>query len=393
MRNQLPDVPAYPRNDDAGAGALAALHAALRCRGAKAGYEELLLLSGAAFGFVYDNAPVFEPQRDLLPLDVMRTGARATGYNGRWVVDRTPAETLEQVAGALAGGRPAVVSLYSVEGLHGFAVAVGCDPTSGELLVQTGERNFTPDMAPTQVPLRLAAGWSGAVTGPQAWGRCPVFLLEAGAPSGWTAEGRLYRALNRGAALLAGGWTPYRETAESLEFSGVPLAGRQAAYGLPAYDVLAADLSACEWLGGFDVIWRLDAQLTQLYHHRIAAAEYLRSVAHPVAAEAAETCQATARAALELASRFWFKPSHELTTAEDLLSMAGSQRAMVFWLGLDDEERAQLAPRLPVVQTPWGYVAVRDSVPRRKEAVNLVRRMRRQEETLSQLLGQLALAL
>jgi hypothetical protein len=389
----LPGVPAYPRNDAAGGGAILALAAALKPLGFTAGYPDLLVLSGAAFTFVYDNATVFEPLRDLTPLDTVRIGTRAAGLNGRWVTDRPASEVLEQVADGLAAGRPAFLPIYSVEGIHGFGIAVGCAPSERRVWVQRGERDYVPAMAPTVLELTLPDVWWGAVTGPQAWAACPAFLIDRGAPTGWNAEGRLVRALVRGAAMIAGGHTPYHDCEGVREYAGVPLAGRQAAYGLPAYDLLAADIGSAEWLGGFDLIWRLDAQLAQLQHHRAEAGRFFATVAHPLATEATTLCRSMAEAAGDLAARFWFHPSKALKTATDVLSAVGSQSAMIFPLGLGDEERGLLSRRIPVVQTPWGHAAVVDTVPRRKAAAALVESLRQQDERLGQVLSRLADAL
>ncbi|HYG57251.1 MAG TPA: hypothetical protein VD902_04190, partial [Symbiobacteriaceae bacterium] len=364
--------------------------AILRSMGAAVGAEELLVTSGAAFTFVYDNAPVYEPLRDLVPEDTVRTGAGSAGYSGRWLADVPPGEALEHLAVCLGAGRPALVSLYAVEGHHGFAVATGYEPDEGYLLVQTGERDFQPGMAPTVIRIPLSGAWSGAITGPMGWGQCPFFLPDTSRSAGWSPEGRLYRALMRGAALIRGGTVPYRDCEGAREFSRVPLAGRQAHYGLPAFDLLAADLSSVEWLGGFALIWRLDAQLGQLGHHRHAAAGFLRTVAHPLAGEAADLCRQTADLAADLASRYWFRPSREATSAADVMSLAGSRPAMIYWLNLSDEEQVRLASRMCVVPTAWGPVAIVDSAPRRRDAVALVSRMRQQEERLANVLTRLA---
>lgn len=386
-------VPAFPHEDPAGGRAVRALHAAVSPLGVTAGYAEVAALSGAAFCFAYDAAPVFEPQRDLFPLDALRTGVRALGLNGRWLANRPADDTLEQIGGALADGRPAVVPLYSLEGIHGFVVAVSCDPAERRLYVQDGERDFVAGMSPTVREIQLPEAWSGAVTGPLAWAACPAFLVERGAPLGWSAEGRLQRALLRGAALLAGGHMPYRDCEGAREFAAVPLGGRQCAYGLPAYDALAADVGGAEWLGGFDLIWRMDAQVTQLQHNRENLARFLGSLPHPLAEEAAALCRTTAAEAADLAGRFWFRPTRNMELAADVMAAAGSSPAMLYWIGFSGEERAKLASRMPVVDTRWGPAAVVDTAPRRREAGALVRSMQRREEKLVRIVSDLANAL
>ncbi|HYF95123.1 MAG TPA: hypothetical protein VD969_23140 [Symbiobacteriaceae bacterium] len=376
-------VPPIPKRDDVGGGALPAIHAVLRNLGAQIRYEELLVTSGAAFSFVWDNAPVYEPLRDLHPQDSVTLAAQSAGFTGRWLVDLPADETLGQLSAALADGRPGIVSLYDDEIMHGFAVAVDFDAAQHTLTVQRDQLQH----------LHLPEVWWGAVTGPRAWGACPVFLVERGAPPGWSSEGRLHRALHRAAALLAGGRVAYRDCEGSRHYTRVPLAGRQAVYGLPAFDLLLADVGGAESLSAFNLIWRLDAQVSQLQHGRNAAAAFLHTIQHPIALEAAACCSETAALATDLLSRFWYRPSRTMATAADVLAAAGAQHAMIFWVGLEGEELERLARRVAVTDTPWGPIAMVDTIPRRREATALVARLRGQEERLARLLGELRGAL
>jgi len=376
-------VPAIPRRDDVGGGAMPAIHAVLGSLGAHVGYEELLVLSGTAFTFVYDNAPTYEALRDLYPLDSLTVAVQACGFSGRWLVDASEGETLERLQIALGDGRPAVVPIYSIDEIHRCAVAVGYDAASRKLTLQLEQLQ----------EITLPEVWWGAVTGPLAWGRCPVFLTERKPLPGWSAEGRLHRALHRGQALLGGGLLPYRDCEGSRIYSGVPLAGRQAVYGLPAYDLLSADVGGAEILSSFALLWRIDAQVSQLQHSRAAGTAFLGTVPHKLASEAATCCASVAESAGELLSRFWYRPTKAMATAEDVLAAAGAQGAMVFWLGLEGEELARLARRVAVARTPWGPVAIVDTIPRRREAVAVVQRLRESEGRLRQLLGELRDAL
>lgn len=375
------NVPPIPHRNDVGGGALPAVHAVLQALGAQVRYEELLVLSGAAFTFVYDNAPVYEPQRDLTPADTLMLAAQASGYTGRWVVDRPAAEAVREIAAALAAGRPAIVSIYDDEGRHGFSVVVDC--REGYLTLQ-GEN-------PVEVP--WPEHWWGAVTGPGAWGACPVFLTEPGAIPAWSPDGRLHRALHRAVSLMSGGWAPYRDCDGSRMYSRVPLAGRRAAFGLPAYDLLLADVGGAETAGAFSLLWRLDAQLSQLQHGRTAAAAFLRTLAHPVAQVAEDTCAEGAALAGDLMSRFWYRPTRSLSTTADVLSAVACESALVFWLQLPDDELARLSQRMPVTQTPWGPIAVMDTIPRRREAAALVERLKQSHVQVSRQIAELRDAL
>lgn len=79
----VPNVPPYGLDYEAGGQALHALHSCLSAIGFSVDYPSLMALSGSAFMFAYDDAPVFEPLRELAPLDVLLTGARAVGANGQ----------------------------------------------------------------------------------------------------------------------------------------------------------------------------------------------------------------------------------------------------------------------------------------------------------------------
>lgn len=374
MRVTLPPI---PHRNDVGGGALPAVHAVLRSLGAQVSYEELSVLSGAAFTFVYDNAPTYEPQRDLCPFDTLSLAAQATGFTGRWVVDRPLEETMGEVEAALAAGRPAIASIYDVDEMHGFGV-----------VVDRQECRFTVQLdQPVNVPLPEL--WWGAVTGPRAWGARPVFLTEPGRVATWSAEGRLHRALHRAVSLLSGGWVPYRDCDGSRTYTSVPLAGRQAAFGLPAYDLLLADVGGAEFLGAFSLLWRLDAQLSQLQHSRTCAASYLRTLAHPVARVAEDTCTEAAGLAGDLMSRFWFRPTRSMTRADDVLAACATQSAMVFWVQLAEDELVRLSQRVPVTRTPWGPIAVVDTTPRRREAAALVQGLKASHERLTRQIGEL----
>lgn len=375
-------VPAFTRRNDVGGGAIPAAHALLRALGAQISYEELLVTSGAAFSFVYDNAPVYEPLRDLYPLDTVAMAVQGAGFSGRWTVDKPAGEALAAVGAALADGRPALVSVYDDEIMHGVGVVI--DAAGSVLTVQTDEAR----------EITLPEVWWGAVTGPIAWGACPVFVAERGAAAGWSAEGRLHRVLHRATALLAGaGSLPYRDCEGARTYSAVPLAGRQALYGLPAYDLLLTDVGGAENLGAFSLLWRIDAQVSQLRHGRESAAAFLHTVPHRLAQAAEECCRTVAGLADDLLNRFWYRPTRTMKTAAEVIAAAASQSAMIFWAGLDEEELGRLSRRVAVTRTPWGPVAVMDTIPRRREAAALVQRLRREEEVLSGLLGQLRDAL
>lgn len=361
-----------------------AAHAVIRTLGAQVGYEEMLVLTGSAFSFVYDNAPVYEPGRDLHPLDTVMLAMQSAGYSGRWLADRPSADVLGAVDAALSDGRPPLLSLYDDDlEQHGFYAVTDCAPADRRVTVQQEQ----------PAELTLPETWWGAVPGPRAWAACPVFVPERSAAAGWSAEGRLHRALHRGTALLIGGRVAYRDCDGSRVYTGVPLAGRQAAFGLPAYDLLSADVGGAENLGDFSLLWRLDAQVSQLRHGRSAAAAHFRTIAHRLAQSAEEAATAAARAADELCSRFWFRPTRSMATAADVLAASATQGAMVFWVGLEGEELARLARRVAVVRTPWGPIAVIDTIPRRREAAALVRQLAEQDRLLLRLLGELRDAL
>jgi hypothetical protein len=263
--------------------------------------------------------------------------------------------------------------------VHGYSVAVDYHPAGSRLSLQTDKIQ----------QVSLPETWWGAVPGPVAWAACPAFVVDAGRPAGWSRDARLYRALARAEALIAGGTLAYRDCEGARPYARVPLAGRQAAYGLPAYDRLAADVSGSELLGDFSLIWRLDAQLGQLHHHRDAAAAYLHTVPHPIAPEADATALEVAERAEALAARFWYKPTRSLSSAADVMAAAASAGAMVFPLGLPEAELARLAERMPVCKTAWGPVAIVDSAPRRRDALALVKQMRESDARLGRLLADL----
>jgi len=353
-------IPAYPRNTDAGGQPLGALHACLSGMQVRASYSELAVLSGAAFQFVYDNAPVFEPLRELSPVNLFRIAAQAYGLRGRWIVDQALDETLAQIRKTLEGGAPVVVPYYGNR--HHFAVVVGL---AGDLLI-------IHDPGEEEPAREEIVEWNGPVPGPLGWAANPAFIVERRALPGWDERGRVARSLERALVLLAGGSLPYRDHHGLADYTAVPLAGRHAAFGLPAYELLKADLLGMEHLQGFDMVWRADAQLGLLSTMRRQLANWLQET-FPDRTSEIECAERVSVLAARLQSWFWCKKTLEFTSPGDIDDFIEKQPGFVFAVGLEPEHHEGMSTT--VARTPWGHAAFKDSTARRRAAASLVKEM------------------
>ena len=365
-RRVLIPVPAYAQENEAGGQNLDGLRACLRATGATISYPALSLFSGDAFLFTYDDAPVFEPLRELSPLDTMTTGARGCGANGRWLVNRPLNETVLAIKDSLDQGIPVIAPFFGDS--HFYTVVAGYQ---GDQLLPLPPGSAEPRVA-------TVTEWHGPVAGPHGWADNPVFLPNPEAPAGWSAAGREARAFGRAVALLGGGLLPYVANAGSQEYSAVPLAGRLAAHGLAALDLLMKDLRYSEWISNFPFIWRIDAQVGLWAHRRAALAAWLGEDGS--SKSLAGSLQAAVDTARQLVSWVWRKETAGFARATEVNAHCAQAPGFVFWVKLTEHELEGL--RHPTIKTPWGTAVVVDTPKRRKQAVAMVQQLRAADEQL-----------
>lgn len=373
----ISNVPSFVRDHDAGSMAVTALSVALGTQGDDRPDWWLAGVSGDAFKFVYDAGPVFEPLRDRNPLDVVETACRAAGWEGHWSTTGR-AEIVEAVVRqSIGAGRPLLAPFLGEAWYHGMVLVVGIDDARRRFLLQRARTGGgeAGDYELIAIPDR----WDGPVPGDVAWSDAPLFVLEGRrtAPPPTIA---LATALARAIELHGGRPLPYAGHPGAQRYSGVPLAGRVAPQGDAAFRLLRHDILRAGTIG-FDLIWRIDAQLGQLHYDRRNAARFLRVAAggHPAAAaltEAAERHATTADIAKRIQHAFWDKSLGGEADASAVRSAVNTSSSLVYALGgLPAQERDRLHGSLPVVDTPWGPAGIADAPSRRERLAELVDRV------------------
>ncbi len=370
----IPDVPAFERNDDAAGMAMTALEAALATRGGGRPAWWLAGMSGDAFKFVYDRGAVFEPLRDRVPLDVLTLACRAAGWDGQWRCGLNAAQAAALVQASVQRGCPVITPFLGSKWYHGMVLIVGIDAAKGVYFLRVARERGNGHET-VCIPER----WDGPVPGPLAWADTPLFLLQGRLPPPGPDEA-LRAALGRAVELFEGAPLPYAAHPGAQRYSEPPLAGRAAFQGEAALHALKEEVAA-GGIVGFDLIWRIDAQLGQLRYDRGNAARCLRAMAEQHQAsgplqEAALHYEVTAQCAGQLQAAFWDKRLQQTAELRSLHAAIDGSASLVYAVGhLPPGELATLRCMAPVLETPWGPAAVIDAPQRRGSALELVDRI------------------
>ena len=377
----IADVPSFARDYDAGSMAMAALEVALAVRGEDRPAWWLAGVSGDAFKFVYDPAPVFEPLRDRNPLDVLTIAGRAAGWDGRWSIGtQVPAAEIA-VREAVRKGAPVLAPFLGEAWYHGVVLVVGIDDTERRFHLQIARTDRAA--ARGYETVAIPRSWNGPVPGDVAWADAPLFVLDGRTtipPPQQVGDDALARAIG----LHAGAPLPYADHPGARCYSAVPLAGRAAAQGEAALLALRDDIARSESVG-WDLIWRIDAQLGQLHYDRGNAARFLRWLAdgHRAALpllEAADGYAVTAAFAKRLQGAYWDKGWSDIADRRAVAEGIDRSASLVHAVGgLPPHEIAALQRVVTVLETPWGPAAIVDDHRRRQALVDLVDRIIAQE--------------
>lgn len=219
-----------------------ALSAALRYLGEEADPQTLMAVSGEAFRSVVHADRWAVTSAYVSPDPVLAVGARAYGYQPRYVIDASADETWLVLTDTLDGGQPALSSGLAVihraeQSTHWFVVR-GYDAHERTVLLTglaPGETAFTP--LPS---LHGRAGtWTGVVKGlhlaPCLWADRPVFQIgrKLAAP-----DARALAAETVERAIRLARADPVTVPAE------VPQAAGRYVLGLPSFGAWAAKLDA-----------------------------------------------------------------------------------------------------------------------------------------------------
>ncbi len=381
----VPDVPAFKHEPDSGNLAFLAAQAALKALGLDRSLAELAGIGGDAFKFVYDDAPIFEPLRDLRPWDSLVRAFAACGLRAEWVPDATPDHVRGQVEAQAKVGRPVLTSFLPDADYHGFCLLTGYDEAADTLFYRQAEPSPRAGAPYRSFKLEDAAAWNGPITGGAGWVDFPLLVVrgELYDPPDELASRRA--ALELALQAARGDPIPYPDHPGAQAFAHVPLADRAAPQGLAALEALAADLGQAD-LSAFATIWRLDAQLTQLAWDRTLAALYLESWGGSAPTDLIAQYRANAHTARTLASRNWEQRSAALTRPNDLRLLVQGTAAYLYALAPDPRVRGHAGTLGRVIETPWGAALLVETTARRQGAVQVAGRLLEGEQRSANLL-------
>lgn len=386
LSGHVEGIKPFPPDHDSGSMAVYAMKSAIGQDFPRATYGYLVGVTCAAFKFVYDSVEVYEPLRDACPVDVLTVGADALGYHeAHWELGLPIEDVKELIRKEIGSGRPVITPYLKPDAYHGFCIVTGYDLEQDVFHLQGA---FGPEEVNVTVP--VPESWDGPTMSPAGWATNPVFVLGPKADEYQNSAGIAKRVFAEAIRLMQGGTITYGNHPGEAEY--MRQAGpHEALYGLPALDLLSADVEheplVVDVDGtqavNFGFIWRIDAQVGQLEHDRLGAAHFIRALSNSVPAErlrevrgvlgAFESISADAR---ELRRAFWHVIPDSLTGYADVSLFMAEAPSLVFRLAADEGLHDDLrADGYGVFRTPWGWVAIDDSHEKRMLAKTVLRRI------------------
>lgn len=382
--NRIENIKAFPLNHDSGSMALHALQSAISAYGLNASYQQVAGMSGAAFKFVYDASESYEPLRDVYPIDVLTTAAKALGFSkAHWETGKPIGAVKDMVKNEIDDGHPVLVPFITDEPYHGFFVITGYDFDKNILYLQ-GARRTEKGYVVVPIPEE----WDGPTVSPAGWATNPIFIIGPNSGGGIKRLRVEKRTVELGISVMKGGTLPYgSHPGEHLYMAGE--SPRQASYGLPAYDVLSSDIEnepfVIEVDGeerfNFGLIWRIDAQIGQLEHDRYQGGLFLRYLSGGVPSDRAEDLneiilgfENVSKDANDFRPIFWDEVPSTLTDAQGIADYVSRRSSMIFKIWGPQKLRQDIeAMGFGTYNTPWGWVLVDDSHEKRMLAKTALR--------------------
>ncbi len=371
----IPGVPVYQHEPDSGNLAFLAAQAALSAIGVTRSVAQLAGASGDAFKFVYDNAPIREPLRDLRPVDTLARAFAACGLHAEWVPEATLDHVRGQVEAQAAVGRPVLTSGLPNQGTA-CILLVGYDEVSDTLAYRAAASRPTPNAPYATLPLDEGVHWDGPLTGPPHWADFPLLVIRGPLYDPPDEQAQRRAALQAALEALTGDPIPYPAHPGAARHAALPLAGRAARQGLAALTLLAADLTESDLSDGA-TLWRMDAQLRQLAWDRNLAVLYLESWAGGAPADLIARYRTIAHTARTLLSRLWERRSATMYSPDELRTFIAGSAACVYALPDDPKIQADLVHHGPgqVVTLPRGAALIIQTAERRTSAARLAERL------------------
>lgn len=398
--NYVKGVKPFPLDLDSGSMALHALSSCLEASGVGISYSRLVGVSGTAFKFVYDTTEAYEPLRDLFPVDALKIGSAAAGFaDAHWELDHPIDAVKAIVKREIDKGHPVVAPFLKPDAYNGFFVITGYDYANGLFQVQGAFQETTYATVP------IPASWSGPTASPLGWASNPVFVIGDLDPARTPGENLDKLTVAMGIEALKGGTLKYGLTPGEQAYLGWP-GEREAAYGIPAYSLLARDVAAEPLVvspGGveavnFAFLWRLDAQLGQLAEDRKYGANTMDLMSTRVTGgksievEAiADNLDKTVADVTDLRKIFWDQIPYGINTADGLVGYVKASKSAVFSFAGRDMLLVELQSLgLKAFRTRWGPAIVEDSPEKRMRARLLVKSIESRERASVRMLEQVS---
>jgi hypothetical protein len=397
LSNQVPGVKPFQRDAASGATALRALVSSLEAGGQAVPYSRLAALSGAAFKFVYDTTDAYEPLQDLFPMDVLKSASSVAKFaDAHWEMDQPIDKVKAIVKREIDQGHPVVAPFLKPDAYSGFFVIAGYDYAAGLFYLQ----GAFPDTAYVAVP--IPASWSGPTASPMGWASNPIFVTGGRVESQPAGTDLDKNMVAMAIESLKGGSLKYGLTPGEQAYLGaaggagavggtVPTGAsggaaeeREAAYGIPAYGLLAQDISGRPLVVATDgveavnfaFLWRLDSQLGQLEQDRKYAADALDFLSTRVSdgksldvETIADNVDKTVADVRKLRKMFMDQIPYDITTADGLVQYVRASTSIVYsFAGRDRLLEDLRSLGLKAYRSRLGPVVVDDSEAKRMRA-------------------------
>lgn len=370
----IANVPTFKQEPDAGNLALLALQAALNVAGQPVSLIQLAGASGDAFKFLYDNAPVRQPLRDLRPWDSLAAACAVCGLHAEWITDATPDSLRDIVADRSQLNQPILTSGLPDQNDVTCALLVGYETVTDTLHVRSAAPTPNIDTPYQTLNLNATPPWHGPITGSPHWANVPLFVLRGALDHPPDENQQRRGALERALAALEGEPVAYPDHTGAHQYATIPLAGRTVRQGWVAFDYLRQDLAEAD-LSAADTLWRINAQLAQLAWDRELAAHYLTSWGRTAPAGLVARYRTIAHTARSLLSRNWETRSLTLTTPASLTDFITGTAAYLYALPANAKLQAATADLGQRIDTQRGPALLVDTPQRRAGAVQLAQRL------------------
>jgi hypothetical protein len=398
--NQLEGINPFPLDYDSGSMALHALHSSLDACGVSTSYQRLTGLSGTAFKFAYDSVEVFEPLRDLYPMDALTEAARALGfYDAQWITGEPIGAVKDIIKREIDGGRPVLAPFLKRDAYHGFFIVTGYDFDRDLLYLQGA---FEGDSS--YVTVAIPEVWDGPTVGPAGWATNPVFVIGESKRIDQKTLKAGREPVDRAISAMKGGSMPYGLHPGEHVYMGPP-GPREALYGFPAYDLLSHDIEHRDLIKrtdgevtlDFAMIWRIDAQVGQLEHDRRSARFFSKLLSRELPDEKRsdigaimEGLEETANDAGALREFFWHVIVDTMTAGE-VADYVRTSTSIVFRLPDVEPLVSELkAGGFEIFKTVWGWLLVDDTHHKRMLAKTALRSIIIRERRSLELLEEIA---